>query len=545
MRFADPVQGDVFFGREESLKLMKKRIDGLKKGYRQNVALLGQELIGKSSLLLQLIHELDADNEILPIYFEVRPEPLHRFGKRFTGALLYYYFKKGSKQVPEKIDDLVGKAKEKLPRTTEGILRIEKLFGKRSRDQILSSLFDLLPILCEEGGRCCIMILDEFQELGSLNVRNPFTILGEKIMTQKKSMYIVASSSTRRAGEILNRDLSLLFGSFEIDNLEPFGIDKGLKFIEKKLTGFPISNTCKKFLVSITNGQPFYLDNFCRGLNRIVSERGMKEASRSVVAESISMEVFSPRSVTYQYLNDFLKQFEDNRSSQDLEILLAIADGNKKSSEISRIISRSTAQTARKLEKLMNSDVIQKRGKVYHFCDPLLKWWIKSVHRKRHETFEPVAEGRGELELRRELEELMSLYATQEKAGVDERLRNLFKLFRNEVVEIAGKTLKLPKFNNISARTVHGQELPVVASVGKTCWVADFSKAVVSENGVRAFLGKLSSFRRKIRRKILICLAGIETDAKLLAKEEGIWLWDLNDLNFILDLYEQPKMSCS
>ena len=105
--------------------------------------------------------------------------------------------------------------------------------------------------------------------------------------------------------------------------------------------------------------------------------------------------------------------------------------------------------------------------------------------------------------------------------------------------------MKYTKFSNISARTVHGQELPVVASIGKIYWVADFSKGVVSENGVRAFLEKLSGFRGKISRKILICLAGIETDAKLLAKEEGIWLWNLDDLNFILSLYEQPKMSCS
>ncbi len=541
--FADPVQGEVFFDRHENLELMKKRVNGLKKGYRQNVALLGQELMGKSSLLLQLINELNTDNEILPIYLEVRPERLHKFGKRFTGALLYYYFRKEAEPVPERIDVLLGKARDNLPRTTEGILRIEKLFGKRSRDQILSSLFDLLPILCEEGKKSCVMILDEFQELGSLNVKNPFVILGQKIMSQKEVMYIVTSSSARRAGEILNHDLSLLFGSFEIDNLGPFGIYEGLKFIEKKLDGLSISKTCMKFLVSITNGHPFYLDSFCRELKRIMNEREMKEAPSSVVAEAVSRQLFSPISIIYQYLNNFLKGIMDNRIPQDLEILLAIADGNKKPSEVSRIISKSTAQTTRKLEKLMNADIIVKRGKVYDFCDPLLKWWIKSVYRSRQESFEPVVEGKGELELRRQVENLMSLHITQEKAGVDERLRNLFRLFRNEVVEIAGKTLKLPKFSNISTRTVHGQELPVVGSAGKTYWIADFSKAVVSESGVRTFLTKLSGFRGKIGRKLLICLAGIETDAKLLAKEEGIWLWDLNDLNFILDLYEQPKMS--
>ena len=540
--FADPVQGDLFFDRQENLGLMKKRIDGLKKGYRQNVALLGQELIGKSSLLLQLINKLDGDKEILPIYLELMPEPLQKFGKRFTGALLYYYFKNGEKDVPEKIDVLVEKAKNSLPRTTEGILRIEKLFGKRSRDQVLSSLFDLLPLLCEEGKKSCIMILDEFQELGSLNVKNPFAILGEKIMTQKQVMYIVTSSSAKRAGEILNHDLSLLFGSFEIDNLGPFGMNESLKFIEKRLYGFSISKTFTKFLASISNGQPFYLDSFCKQLRSIMNEHGMKEVSRSVVAQAISREVFNPRSITYQYLSDFLKSMMDGRKSQDIEILTAITNGNKKSSAISRVISKSTAQTVRKLEKLVDADIILKCGKVYDFCDPLLKWWMKLVHQSRQESFEPIVEGKGELELCKHVEELMSFHIMQEKTDVGERLRNLFGLFRNEVVEIAGKTLRLPKFGSVSARTVRSQEIPVVGCVGKIYWIADFSKIVVSDNGVRSFLAKLSGFRGKIGRKILICLAGIETDARLLAKEEGIWLWSLYDLNFLLGLYDQSKI---
>lgn len=590
--FADPVQNSIFFDRRENLELMKKRIDGLKKGCRQNVALLGQELVGKSSLLLRLLHELECDKEILPIYLEVRPESLQSFGNRFTGSLLHYYFKsefqfhspdsfstsalpssfnpapnesrggeeKGKElsigksdkvnghvekergEIPGGIKELLEKAKGKLPRTVEGILRIEKLFGRRSRDYILSSLFDLLSVLCEEEKKYCVMILDEFQELGSFNIRNPFAVLGQKIMSQKEVMYIVASSSTRRASEILNNDLSLLFGSFEIDTLGAFDMEKSLKFIGKRLDKFTVSKPCMRFLVGISNGHPFYLDSFCREVEVIMNAREMKEVNKSIVAEGISREVFSPRSITYQYLNDFVTRSIDPCSPQDLEILFAIADGNKKSSMIARNISRSSAQTTRRLERLVNSDIILKSGRVYDFCDPLLKWWIKSVYRMRRETFEPVVEGKVEPELQRELEELMSLYMAQEKIGIAERLRSLFGLFRNEVVEIAGKTLKLPKFSSVSTKKVRGKELPVIATSGNGYWIADFAEERVSEDGIGEFLGKLSGFRRKIARKILVCIAGVEQDARLLAKEEGILIWGIRDVNFIFDLYEQPRV---
>ena len=50
--FSDPVVGNRFFGRTESLKVLAKRVDGLKDGFRQNIAVVGPKLIGKSSLVL-------------------------------------------------------------------------------------------------------------------------------------------------------------------------------------------------------------------------------------------------------------------------------------------------------------------------------------------------------------------------------------------------------------------------------------------------------------------------------------------------------------
>ena len=50
--FSEPVIGEKFFGREEVLELLNKRVLALKDGYRQNVALTGQSLSGKSSIIL-------------------------------------------------------------------------------------------------------------------------------------------------------------------------------------------------------------------------------------------------------------------------------------------------------------------------------------------------------------------------------------------------------------------------------------------------------------------------------------------------------------
>jgi hypothetical protein len=45
-----------------------------------------------------------------------------------------------------------------------------------------------------------------------------------------------------------------------------------------------------------------------------------------------------------------------------------------------------------------------------------------------------------------------------------------------------------------------------------------------------------------VQKRFMIGLQGIDLNAKLLAQEAKIQYLDLRDLNFLLDLYEKPKV---
>lgn len=83
----DPVVGEKFFGRNEILTLLAKRVNALKGGYRQNVAITGHRLTGKSSLLSQFLLTV-RDGGIIPVYIEVIEEPFRQFAVKFIGTLL-------------------------------------------------------------------------------------------------------------------------------------------------------------------------------------------------------------------------------------------------------------------------------------------------------------------------------------------------------------------------------------------------------------------------------------------------------------------------
>ena len=48
--------------------------------------------------------------------------------------------------------------------------------------------------------------------------------------------------------------------------------------------------------------------------------------------------------------------------------------------------------------------------------------------------------------------------------------------------------------------------------------------------------------RKKIQRKVIIALRGIDQNAKLMAQQANIQLWGLRDFNSLLDLYNLPKI---
>ncbi len=82
-----------FYGRRSVLEILKKRVLGLKEGYRQNVALLGVRHIGKTSLLQRMMMDLE-EPDVFFIYLDLENRDFNYFAGQFTKSLLYNFLKK-------------------------------------------------------------------------------------------------------------------------------------------------------------------------------------------------------------------------------------------------------------------------------------------------------------------------------------------------------------------------------------------------------------------------------------------------------------------
>ena len=64
----------------------------------------------------------------------------------------------------------------------------------------------------------------------------------------------------------------------------------------------------------------------------------------------------------------------------------------------------------------------------------------------------------------------------------------------------------------------------------------------VSEEEVGEFLEVMDRYKKPIKNRILVALSGIGLNAKLLAHESRIHIWDLKNLNFLLSLFGKSKI---
>jgi len=541
--FSDPVRGKDFFDRKPILNLLAKRIDDLKGGYRKNIGLIGQKLLGKTSLLQQILM-VSKDPQILPIYIELKTESFAHFVHRFIGTSLYSFLKSTKNEVREEgLSYLIKTAAKSLPKTIRATKKIEASLRENRPDQTYFLLLDLTSVLEEETGKKIIVILDEFHRLNDFRLIKPFANFGKKIMIQKNIMYILASSSVNLAKDILREKLSLLFGNFEIIELKPFDFENSKEFLEQRLNEIEMSDVYKNFLIFLSGGYPFYLDVISSSLRKASFEKKSDNNPTELISQVLESEIFNSRGILYQYLASLINRLVEKRgfASTYISILLALARGNHKLSEIARVMQKKPADISKQIAKLIEADIVKRYGVFYKLNDPLLDFWLKFVYEKRQMSFDSEIFSKSEA-FKKDVKEMIQNFINESRRDLSERIKELFTLFKNEIIEMKQHKCKFPLFSEVGSKKISDGNLPIVARQGNKYWIGQIENKQVEENKVIEFIQRCKKTKCKIQRKILIALGEMEINARLLAKQEKIWVWDSNDLNLLFRLYGKSPL---
>lgn len=533
--FSDPVVGKNFFGRSHILALLAKRVSGLGEGYRQNIAIIGPELLGKSSILRHFLSTLN-NPEIIPVYIEVDIEPFSYFAHKFMRVLLYHFLIKKTKVIGQDLKSLFETGQQFVPRTVRAMEKVDEHLKRGEFDQACELLLDLSAILREESGNFCLIILDEFHLLAKFTLKEPFSNLANKIMVQKDTMYVIASSKPSFAKKILSRQLSLLFGNFEIVELGPFDFRSSARFLKQRLENINIPPVLEKFLVAFTNGHPFYLNIISAKLKELVREKDFDKISSSLIAEAIDSLMFNSQGILNQYFTNRLKNFQNY-----IATLLSIANNNRLK-DVIKCNGLPRKYFTHSVNHLVEEGIISRSGSFLEFNDHMLGFWLKSVYQRKHLSLSTDVSLESK-DFQLEIKKMISGFISDSQRSYLERMQELSKLFSNEVVEIEQRRHRLPSFTKVYPLTAEGSKNCFIATQDNNrCWIFAISEKELSEEEVVTFIQTVRKKSIKNKREVLVALEGMDLNARLLAKQKKIWTWDLDSVNLLLKFYKKSPI---
>ncbi len=536
--FIEPVFGKKFFGREEVLCTLQKRVTALKGGYRQNLALAGPMLTGKSSILRHFLASVN-DPDILPIYVELAGEDFPAFCNRLMATLLFQYLKAEGVAGQSDLDALKVLSKPRIPDTVHCAEQITKALRGKKYDLAYEGLLGLTSVFKAETGKNCIVILDEFHNISNFSLKKPYQTFGKFIMVQKNTMYIVSSSQKTALKEILSKKLSLLFGNFEVLEVDGFDSQTARSFLYDKMRGMDSTETIVGYLIQLCQGSPFYLEVLATRFAELAKARHDKYDAKECLLDALAGTLYESGSILNQYFTNNINFFTEKRSRKAyIQVLVSLAKGNSTMKEIHEDIGKTDRELGEKLRRLQHMDLVYNSGVFYRISDKLFEYWLKNVYSLKSASVVDDMDIKY-LEFKGLMERDYADYCVFRSKGIDAVVAELFSLFRNQKVHVSMHDRKVPHFASVETLRLADGIYEVAGRFQDKFWVCRVKDSeMADEQDMLAFWAvKPGDGGTKISRKIFIPLKGIEHNAFLLAKEQNIWVWDTRQLNEMLRLF--------
>jgi hypothetical protein len=485
------------------------------------------------------------EEDVFFIYLDLENRDFDYFATQFTKSLLYNYLKKENlSPLQEDLKLLCLAAKDRLPRTVFLVQAIENLTAQGKVLEAYHMILSLPEVMTQETGKAVVLIFDEFGYLENFNIPDVFVELGKRIMTQKNCLYIVASSSPQQTQTILSEKLSLLFGNFETIPLGPFNFNEAQGLIDRNLEGVKIGLYLKNFMADFTGGHPLYINLLCQELICLSGVYAQHEIFAPIVTQAIENVIFNPWGVISRHFELQINALTVGKNAGlTVALLGALAQGKHKISDLGTSLKLKTSQVNPRVNALQDSNVVERNGNYYHIKDKLFSYWIKYVHQRRLRVIDLEA-GRSRKQFKEEINKALNDFGMVARKDLSVRVADLMHKFDNESFVLCGRRYKLTAFRDIKVlklRMGTGNYFDAISAQGQEgLWLVVLRKDPVYDNDLNGILEEIKKLDPRPARSVIVSLSGLDENAKLRALQEKLWIWDEDQLNSLMHLFDEP-----
>jgi hypothetical protein len=534
------MQKEIFFDRNYYLELLSKHVRDFTEGYRQNLSFIGEEMVGKTSLILHFLNKFN-DNRILPIYMPIKKEGTRFFAERFMTCLVYGFLNNSGIELKEDLDYLISNAEKFIPHTVAKIREIRHIIRK-NKTSIFLELLSLCDVINKETKKFCLVIFDEFHNLEEIGIKNLYNDWVKVLVLQKNTMFIIISSSKFKAKRILTINLNLLFGKFELIEIEPFDYKTAKEFLLDRLNGLMLENKLIDFLVILTGGIPFYLNVIADSIYKMKDQLYLdRYINKDTIFDILTELLFKETGTLNQRFSNYLNKVSAKDMDKNLlKVILSISNGYNRIKDISQNLHIQRRNILKLIHQLLDIDMITKNGDLFKINDRLFNLWLKLVYQKK--LLSPEFNPQIQLQMfRKELENTYNEFLDSSNKSLLERVMEIMYLFEDAYVNIDNKRIDLTVFREIKPFYLESSGINegLIARSADNLWIVAIKQNPLREEDIEEFSRFCNKHRQKKQKRIVITLHQIDTNVRLKAMEERILTWELKNLNLLCELFNR------
>ncbi|MDD4294075.1 MAG: hypothetical protein PHP69_01010 [Candidatus Omnitrophica bacterium] len=515
--------------RSDNLNLLDKRVKGFIDGYRQNIAVLGDDADELNYFLEDYLGG-DCVSNFEIIHVLAKYGGKDEIYRNAVYSLLGRYLK-----MTNSMDQLVQSAVNLLPKTT-GIIKETLLQNNISFNDILNFINSFI---LETKGKC-LFVVEEFLALESV-FPGCFKDFSKFIIVQRDCMVILTSSKIKKAENIMSEQLNLLFGNFELIHINNGIFFNNYMRLKKSLSVNNVSPFFISFLANYLGDNVSYYDYAVNCLNEF------KRTDNEINDLASLMELLVYRKESYLFQR-FMKRMDIicakiKNYPTALKILHYISKGYTRKSDINNLNLCKPRDLETIISKFDDLGYLENAGNMCRIKDSLFSFWVSNVF--VFYFVMPITNTlRRRIAWRHAVFENIDLFREDFFRDKVSKILGLMSSFDDDIIKCGAKNYILPKLTkNRVMNDPTEDNLSILIGEGREVVFAGIKDGNTDDNDIFNFIEKGKNLNGKKIKKIFISLSSIPSTAKVIAKDHNIMAWDIEEVNYLLKMYNHPVIS--
>lgn len=358
------VTGKAFCNRDNERAQLAQNIK-----HGEHTVVVAPRRYGKTSLIMQTLKENNFLSVRIDLFFVLQHEDVVRAVTENISELISTMLPK-AKSASKKFIDII---MHSHPKFTFNLFGQKLEIGiRQAKEQTLSSLLKLLDEIATTLDKKCVIVFDEFQQVGALKENHAVEAsIRHAVELSKNVSYVFCGSKRHLLNEMFSNRARPLYHLCELMKIDRISTPSYKKFLDKQSKSRwsgPLQDQVFQEIILLTENHPYYVSALSRHLWRLENIPVMADVQK-VWIEYVAAQ------------SDWIASDVEGLTLNQRKVLNTLASAPTKEPQGQIFCQKANitpASVKRSMDSLLELDMIfQDRNQFYNLLDPAVAYFIR------------------------------------------------------------------------------------------------------------------------------------------------------------------------